>query len=215
VAAVDVEHHASNCRWAVPTLFLPAPYCWDAESRPWACIRTGTPRLLETTEVCASCPYWKLRRGRDYADAATLGALSEALEDAYRARATCRKVIEAFGRVSPFVGLLEAEERHVRALGALLGRLGADVPPDTWPARVSAPDTLVEACAAASRAELEQEALHDRLIPLVRHPAARRVMRRIARASYTRYLPAFRRCFAREMKPTGRPRGIRLGRSGR
>ncbi|MGE3888977.1 MAG: hypothetical protein AB7H81_21310 [Vicinamibacterales bacterium] len=210
---MNVEHHASNCRWAVPTLFLPAPYCWEAEDRPWACIRTGSPRVLETTEVCRSCPHWKLGRGRAYADAATIDSVSEALEDAYRARASCRKVIEAFGRVSPFISLLAAEERHVRALGALLDQLGAEVPPDTWPARVSAPDTLVEACAAASRAGLQQDALYQRLIPLVRHPASRRTLRRVARASYTRYLPAFRRCFARELKPTGRPRGIRLGRA--
>jgi hypothetical protein len=52
------EHHASSCQWAVPTVFLPAPFWWESEDRPWACVRTGTPRTLETTEVCADCPYW-------------------------------------------------------------------------------------------------------------------------------------------------------------
>lgn len=52
-------HHASNCRWAMPTLFLPAPYWWDAEGCPWACVRERVPRILETTEVCADCPYWE------------------------------------------------------------------------------------------------------------------------------------------------------------
>jgi hypothetical protein len=55
----NVAHHASNCRWAMPTLFLPAPYWWDAEACPWACVREGVPRILNTTEVCADCPYWK------------------------------------------------------------------------------------------------------------------------------------------------------------
>jgi SAM-dependent methyltransferase len=51
--------HASNCRWAMPTLFLPAPDWWDAEGCPWACVRDGVPRILDTTEVCADCPYWE------------------------------------------------------------------------------------------------------------------------------------------------------------
>jgi hypothetical protein len=141
-----------------------------------------------------------------------MDAIREALEDAYRARATCRKVIETFGPVRPFVNIVEAEERHARALRALLNRLGVEPPRDTWPTRVSASDTLVEACAAAARAELAREAMYQRLIPLVRHPGARRVMRRIQKASYKRYLPAFRRCFVRGQRPTGRPRGIRRGR---
>jgi SAM-dependent methyltransferase len=59
--AGNVAHHASNCRWAMPTLFLPAPYWWDAEGCPWACVREGAPRILETTEMCADCPYWEAR----------------------------------------------------------------------------------------------------------------------------------------------------------
>jgi 2,3-bisphosphoglycerate-dependent phosphoglycerate mutase len=54
------EHHASTCRWAVPTLFVPVPFWWEAEDRPWTCVR-GAPRTLETTEVCADCPYWEPR----------------------------------------------------------------------------------------------------------------------------------------------------------
>jgi SAM-dependent methyltransferase len=60
--AAQVAHHASNCRWAMPTLFLPRPYWWDAEAKPWACVREAVPRILETTEVCADCPYWEARR---------------------------------------------------------------------------------------------------------------------------------------------------------
>jgi rubrerythrin len=116
------------------------------------------------------------------------------------------------GPVQPFVNILREEERHVRALRTLFARLRAEAPHGTWTARAFTPDTLVEACAAAGRAELEREATYERLIPLVRDPSARRIMRRIQKASYRRYLPAFRRCFARALKPTGRPRGVRLGR---
>jgi len=210
----SVEHHASTCRWAVPTLFLPAPFWWEAEDRPWACLREATPRVLETTEVCADCPYWEARtRRRLKASVTATEALREALEDTYRVRATCRKVIEAFGPVRPFVDIRQEEERHARSLRALFGRLGVEAPHDTWPPRVSVPDTLVAACAAASRAELERQAMYERLIPVVRDVAARRILRRIQRASSSRYLPAFRRCFVRALKPTGRPRGVRLGRS--
>jgi SAM-dependent methyltransferase len=57
--SANVGHHASNCRWAMPALFLPAPYWWDAERCPWACVGEAVPRILETTEVCTDCPYWE------------------------------------------------------------------------------------------------------------------------------------------------------------
>jgi hypothetical protein len=205
-------HHASNCRWAVPTLFLPAPCWWRAEDRPWSCIRGGTPRTLETTEVCAECPYWEPRTNEHQAVPVTaIEALHEALENTYRARATCQKAIEAFGSVQPFGNVRQDEERHARSLRALLGRLGVRAPQDTWPARVSAPVTLAEACAAAGRAELERQEMYERLIPFIDDPPVRRVMRRIQEASSRRYLPAFRRCFLRALTPTGRPRGVRGG----
>jgi hypothetical protein len=169
--------------------------------------------VLETTEICANCPYWEQRaRGQLMASLTMIEALRQALEDTYRARANCRQFIETFGPVQPFVNIVQAEERYARSLRSLFDRLGVEPPRDTWPARVSAPDTLVEACATAVRAELEREGIYKRLIPLVRDPAARRTLRRIQKASVKRQLPAFRRCFARAMKPTGRPRGVRLGR---
>jgi len=142
----------------------------------------------------------------------TIGALREALENTYRTRATCQKIIEVFGPVQPFVNIRRDEERHARALRAVFGRLGVKAPQDTWPARVASPDTLAEACAAASRTELERLEMYARLIPFIGDPAVRRVMRRIHEASSRRYLPAFRRCFVRALTPTGRPRGVRRGR---
>lgn len=55
-------HHASTCRWASPTISMPAPYWWDAEGRPWTCVRSATPRLLETTQDCVVCGQWAPRR---------------------------------------------------------------------------------------------------------------------------------------------------------
>jgi hypothetical protein len=49
-----------NCRWARLTLFQPYPVWLSAEAYPWSCVRDGTPRLLETTEVCRVCPFWQI-----------------------------------------------------------------------------------------------------------------------------------------------------------
>ena len=64
-------------------------------------------------------------------DRRTIEALSEALDDEYKARATYRKVIECFGPVRPFVNIVEAEDRHVAALLAQFRRLGA-TPPERY-----------------------------------------------------------------------------------
>jgi hypothetical protein len=75
-------HHASNCRWAVPTLFLPAPFWWAAEARPWSCVRHGTPRVLETTEACAGCPSWEPRTDEHFTAPVT-GSKRSARRSAY------------------------------------------------------------------------------------------------------------------------------------
>jgi len=148
--------------------------------------------------------------------------LREALDDEYKARATYRKVIETFGPVRPFVNIVEAEDRHARALLALLARFGVEPPKDTWPERVRAPRTLEAACRAGVEAEIENEAMYERLLRQIGDPAARRVMRRLQQASRERHLPAFRRCLERgtgrgggaAQPVAGRSLGARVRRSG-
>jgi len=130
-------------------------------------------------------------------DSSTIDALREALEDEYRARATYRKVIEAFGPVRPFVNIADAEDRHARALLAHFKRIGVAPPPDTWPGRVTAPPTLAEACRAGVEAEIENEAMYERLLARISDPAALTLIRRLQQASRERHLPAFRRCLDR------------------
>ena len=55
------KRHASNCKWARPTLQEPAPLWLEAEHRPWTCERDKEPRTLDTTEACADCPRWELK----------------------------------------------------------------------------------------------------------------------------------------------------------
>lgn len=131
-------------------------------------------------------------------DAKTIAALREALEDEYRARATYRKVIAAFGSVRPFVNIVEAEDRHAKALLRLFERFSIEPPRDTWATRVKAPRTLADACRAGVEAEIENEAMYERLLKQVTDPVARSVLQRLQRASKERHLPAFRRCLERE-----------------
>ena len=131
-------------------------------------------------------------------DAQTIAALREALDDEFCARATYRKVIEAFGPVQPFVNIVEAEDRHAEALLALFAKFGIEPPEDTWPDRVTAPKTLADACQAAVEAEIANEAMYERLLAGISDPDVLTVMRRLQQASQERHLPAFRRCLERE-----------------
>lgn len=140
-------------------------------------------------------------------DLRTIEALSEALDDEYKARATYRKVIECFGPVRPFVNIVEAEDRHVAALLAQFRRLGATPPEDTWATRVKAPDSVEQACAEAVQAEIENDATYSRLLEQVTDAQAQSVMLRLQDASRNQHLPAFRRCLERGDHGDGRGRG--------
>ncbi|MDO1558668.1 hypothetical protein Q0812_04400 [Brevundimonas sp. 2R-24] len=143
-------------------------------------------------------------------DADSLAALNEALDDEYRARATYQAVIEAFGPVRPFINIVAAEDRHVQALLALFTRFGVYPPPDRWAGNVRAASGVAEACEEAVRAEVENDAMYDRLLRQVQHPDVAAVMRRLQQASRERHLPAFQRC-AGVAGRGGRPRWGRPG----
>jgi hypothetical protein len=34
---------------------------WEAEQCPWACAWEPTPDVLQSAEVCATCPHWEPR----------------------------------------------------------------------------------------------------------------------------------------------------------
>jgi len=123
--------------------------------------------------------------------------LTEALDDEYKALAAYRKVIEKFGPIRPFVNIVEAEARHAAALLSLFERYGIPVPEDRWPERVTAPDTVEEACRSAVEAEIYNMAMYDRLLAATPEPDVRRVLENLRSASRDRHLPAFKRCFQR------------------
>lgn len=130
-------------------------------------------------------------------DEKTIGAMREALDDEYKARATYQGVIDRFGPVRPFVNIIEAEERHANALLRLFERFGIEPPKDRWAGQVPAPSSLAEACKAGVEAEIENAAMYERLLAQVGDAKVRDVLTRLQQASQQRHLPAFRRCAER------------------
>jgi hypothetical protein len=130
-------------------------------------------------------------------DEATVLAMTEAIEDEYKARATYQKVIDKFGPVRPFINIVEAENRHVQALLSLFERFQIEPPLDGWPDRVSAPASEKQACRDALEGEQDNMEMYDRLLSQVRHPAVREVLQNLQAASRDNHLPAFERCVRR------------------
>lgn len=128
-------------------------------------------------------------------------ALTAALDDEYRARATYRAVLRAYGDVRPFVNIVESEERHIQALRRLCERYDVRIPADPWPARTSAPASLEAACRAAVEAERENGHLYEKLMEGAGDRAdVVETFRRLLTASQENHLPAFERALARERR---------------
>ncbi|WP_217650568.1 ferritin-like domain-containing protein [Spirulina major] len=133
-------------------------------------------------------------------------ALTEALQDEYKARATYRQILRRFGQVQPFVNILNAEERHIRALDPLFHRYQIPIPADPGPGQVTIPDSLAAACAEGVTAELENGAMYDRLLAMTQaYPDVQRVFRNLQRASQQNHLRAFQRGVARGMRSATTP----------
>jgi len=141
-------------------------------------------------------------------DTQTIAALKEALDDEYKARATYRCVIKAFGPVRPFVNIVDAETRHAKALISLFQKYDLAVPEDKWAARVQTPNSIEDACKEAVQGEIENAEMYDRLLAVVKEPDIRTVLTRLRQASQENHLPAFQRCVEREQngKDTGQSR---------
>lgn len=126
-------------------------------------------------------------------------ALREALDDEYRAWATYDQVIHDLGPERPFINIREAEARLIDALRTLFQHYDLEVPENPWPGRVPRFASTREACEAGIEAEVENDALFDRLMGSTSREDILAVFRNLKRASQERHLPAFRRCATRGM----------------
>lgn len=124
--------------------------------------------------------------------------LLDALDDERKAEAAYAAIIEKFGPIRPFINIIEAEQRHARALERQMTRLGFAIPENHWEGKGEAPDSLAAACQAGVQGEIENIALYDKLIPQIEDPEVQRVFRNLQEASRENHLPAFERCLERE-----------------
>lgn len=126
-------------------------------------------------------------------DVQTIEYLQLALADERKARATYAATLEKFGSVRPFSNIIQSEEQHISQLLALFARYGIAVPADTT--QVGAlPATLAEVCAVGVTAEIENDALYQRMIPEIQQADIKSVFTSLAQASKEKHLPAFQRC---------------------
>ncbi|ADE13993.1 conserved hypothetical protein [Nitrosococcus halophilus Nc 4] len=138
-------------------------------------------------------------------------ALTEAMNDEYKARATYRQVMSRYGDIRPFVNIVEAEERHIQALLPLFHKYGIPVPEDDWDSKVEVPSSVLEACRKGVQAEIDNAEMYDRLLHLTQeYPDVYQVFLQLKRASQENHLPAFQRCAERGQEGGhGRGRGRR------
>ncbi|MEJ2623713.1 MAG: DUF2202 domain-containing protein [Pseudolabrys sp.] len=144
----------------------------------------------------------------NHVDAAyrTYEALCEAIDGEYKARATYRAVITAFGPVRPFSNIVFAEQRHIDALLTQFRRLELEPPSDHWDGQVAAPPSLAEACRLGVQSEIDNAALYDRLVAMTEDRHVLAVLAALRKASAERHLPAFTRCMQRGGRCSGRRR---------
>ena len=122
-------------------------------------------------------------------------ALVEAIHDEYKSRATYRLVISTFGEIRPFINIVEAEGRHIKALLPLFEKYGIAVPEDDWSSRIEPASSILEACRQGVEDETENAEMYDRLLDSTKeYPDVQAVLMNLQRASKENHLPAFQRC---------------------
>lgn len=125
-----------------------------------------------------------------------MAALSMALDDEYRARATYQAVLRRFGQVPPFAAIVGAEQRHIEALLSLFARYGMTPPADRWSGAVAAPASLQQACFNGVLGEIGNYKMYEQLLTQVIEPDVRATFMNLHDASAYRHLPAFQACAA-------------------
>jgi hypothetical protein len=125
-----------------------------------------------------------------------VAALSDALEDEYKAYATYEAVINKFGSTRPFSMIIGAEEQHIASLKAVFDKYGLEVPENIWVGSIEAPESLQAACQTGVEAEIANASLYkDNLLPAVSdYEDITSVFTNLMNASQQKHLPAFERC---------------------
>lgn len=128
-------------------------------------------------------------------DTKTQETLLAAINDERHAQATYQAVINHYGKIRPFVNILEAEKRHESALLTLFQKYNLAIPENTWtPDKISIPKTLTAACEMGVMAEKANITMYDSFLNFVKESDIRIVFNNLQSASKNNHLKAFRRC---------------------
>ncbi|MBP9699714.1 hypothetical protein KBD71_00360 [Candidatus Woesebacteria bacterium] len=126
-------------------------------------------------------------------DEKTTESLNLALADERKALATYQATMAKFGSVKPFINIARAEEQHISMLLALFDKYGVSIPKDTTKVG-PLPATLQEVCQVGVTAEIDNDALYQKMLPEIQHEDIKTVFTSLAIASIEMHLPAFKRC---------------------
>lgn len=123
-------------------------------------------------------------------------ALDQAIDDEYKALSVYQAVIAKFGQVRPFSMIKGAEEQHIASLKSIYDKYGLTVPSNYWTKKVTAPQTLQQACQTGVDAEIANANLYKNdLLPAVKdYQDITLVFTNLMNASQEKHLPAFERC---------------------
>jgi len=121
-------------------------------------------------------------------------ALNLALDDEYHALAVYQSVIATFGDVDPFVEIAISEQRHIDALIKQFNKYDLDVPDNPWTGKISAFDSIEQACQAGVKAEIANAELYDQLFGMTNDFNLTRVFTNLNNASLISHLPQFEAC---------------------
>ncbi len=141
-------------------------------------------------------------------DEKTAKALVSAIQDEYKAKALYNKIIEKFGYQRPFSNIVQAEGKHIDQLTPLFAKYNITIPKNDWSDKLTAPDTMLEACKEGVDAEIENAKMYDEFLTFVKESDIKDIFIYLRDASRNNHLPAFQRCVNRggEMGP-GRGNG--------
>jgi hypothetical protein len=124
-------------------------------------------------------------------------AMIDSINDEYQARAFYNAVIKKFGNVRPFTNIVQAENRHVQYWITLFQQYGLPIPKDTFADRVTAPNTLREACQMGVAAEIANVKMYDNFLGFVKQSDLRNLFNQLRNVSQNKHKSAFERCLQR------------------
>lgn len=130
-------------------------------------------------------------------DPRTQQAMIDAIHDEYHARAFYNAIIEKFGPISPFINIVQSENRHVQLWNRLFNQYGLPIPTDSYAGNIEAPDTLKIACQMGVEGEIANVEMYDNFLTFVQERDLRAAFAQLREVSQNRHKVAFERCLSR------------------